>query len=117
MTSNVIQWKDFYKGQSLVQFKGKKKNWQVTQTLWWKGIAIHRHSKEYQLLLNRVYNAMYQQSASFYKALHCSGRAVLKHSMGKNSMSDTVLTTQEFCSRLMYLRDIGLLTEDIEQIK
>ena len=29
--------------------------------------------------------------------------------MGKNKKSETVLTTQEFCSRLTYLRDKGKL--------
>ena len=78
------------------KFKGKRKSWYVTQTLWWKGQPINRHSKEYQLLLNRAYNAMYQQSESFYKALHCSCKAVLKHTMGKTECLKLYLHNQNF---------------------
>ena len=31
--------------------------------------------------------------------------------MGKNKINETVLTTSEFCRRLTYLRDKGLLPE------
>ena len=31
--------------------------------------------------------------------------------MGKNKINETVLTTSEFCKRLTYLRDKGLLPE------
>lgn len=93
------------------KFKGKKKKWFLTQTLYWKGVEIKRNSDEYQLLLNRAFNAMYEQSDSFKKALHASGKGVLKHSMGKTSQSETVLTISEFCGRLMRLRDYGLLEE------
>ncbi len=90
------------------KFKGKKKKWWRDQTLYWQGQPIARKSKEYQVLLNRAYNAMYEQSESFRKALH-STNGNLTHSMGKNDKSRTVLTTSEFCGRLMKLRDIGLL--------
>ena len=30
--------------------KGKKQNWQQTQTLWWQGKAIDRHSADYHLI-------------------------------------------------------------------
>lgn len=98
------------------KFKGKKKKWYLSQTLYWRGVEIKRDSKEYQLLLNRAYNAMYTQSESFRNALKASGKGVLKHSMGKSSQSHTVLTISEFCGRLMHLRDVGLLSEDIEKL-
>jgi hypothetical protein len=100
----------------MAKFKGKPKKWFLTQKLYWRGVEMDRRSKEYQLLLNRAYNAMYQQSESFRNALHASGTGVLKHTMGKSSESDTVLTTSEFCGRLMKLRDYGLLEEDINKI-
>ena len=40
--------------------KGGSKNWQHNQTLYWRGEPIKRDSEEYQNLLNRAYNAMYQ---------------------------------------------------------
>jgi hypothetical protein len=87
--------------------KGSGKNWQKTQTLYWKGVEINRKSKEYQDLLDKAYNAMYDQSESFRKALMASGNGALTHSMGKTNKSETVLTTSEFCGRLLRLRETG----------
>jgi hypothetical protein len=87
--------------------RGSKKKWFRTQTLYWRGVEYKRDSDEYQDLLDRAYNACYEQSASFRKALAQTIGAKLTHSMGKNKKSETVLTTQEFCSRLTILRDYG----------
>ena len=38
--------------------KGRNKNWQEKQTLYWRGVSIKRDSDEYQNLLNRAYNAL-----------------------------------------------------------
>lgn len=88
--------------------KGRNKNWQEKQTLYWRGNPIKRDSEEYQNLLNRAYNAMYENT-KFRAALEASKGATLTHSIGKNKKNETVLTTQEFCSRLTYLRDKGKL--------
>jgi predicted NAD-dependent protein-ADP-ribosyltransferase YbiA (DUF1768 family) len=92
---------------SLVGFKakaaGSKKNWYVSQTLWWKGVSIKRDSDEYQELLDRAYDAL-SENTKFQKALLATGNAVLKHSIGKSDKNKTVLTKQEFCSRLTKIR-------------
>ena len=93
------------------KFKGKNKNWQQKQELYWNGNTYKRDSAEYQNLLNRAYNALYQNDG-FRKALDASKGCSLTHSMGKNKISETVLTTSEFCSRLTYLRDEGPLKEN-----
>lgn len=87
------------------KFKGKKKNkyWQKTQTLYWRGVEIKRDSEEYQLLLDRAFNAL-AQNTRFRSALIATGTATLTHSMGKNKISETVLTTREFCNRLTKIR-------------
>lgn len=85
------------------KFKGSKKNWQRNQTLYWKGQPIPRQSDEYEALLDKAFTAL-AQNKKFQKALLASGNANLTHSMGKKDPSKTVLTTNEFCSRLMYLR-------------
>jgi predicted NAD-dependent protein-ADP-ribosyltransferase YbiA (DUF1768 family) len=90
--------------------KGKKKSWWIKQTLYWRGVSIKRDSDEYQNLLNRAYNALYKNS-KFRAALEATKGATLTHSIGKNKKNETVLTTQEFCSRLTYLRDKGKLPE------
>lgn len=90
--------------------KGRNKNWKQSQTLYWKGEAIKRDSKEYQDLLDRAYAELYKNT-KFKAALEASGNSVLTHSMGKSKESETVLTTREFCSRLAKLRNNGTLTE------
>jgi len=87
------------------KFKGGKKKWFRTQTLHWRGEDIPRNSERYQELLDQAYSAMFEQSESFKKALLASGNATLTHSMGKNKITDTVLTVSEFCGRLRKLRN------------
>ena len=90
--------------------KGRNKNWKQKQELYWNGRTYKRDSDEYQNLLNRAYNKLYSNDG-FYKALKATNGATLEHSIGKNKISETVLTRQEFCSRLTYLRDRGKLPE------
>lgn len=90
------------------KFKGKKKKWYQKQELYWNGKVYKRDSIEYQNLLNRAYNSLYE-NMSFRTALLSTGKAKLEHSIGKNKESETVLTRTEFCSRLTYLRDKGKL--------
>lgn len=91
--------------------KGHGKKWFRTQTLYWKGKEIKRDSEEYQILLNRAYNALYQNEG-FRNALLATKDATLTHSIGKNKITDTVLTTREFCSRLTSLRSGIKLAEE-----
>ncbi len=93
---------------TLVGFKAKKfgakKNWQTAQTLWWQGEAIKRDSKEYQALLDEAYEALYTTNEKAKKTLLATGDANLTHSIGRTKSNETVLTKQEFCSRLMKIR-------------
>ena len=85
------------------KFKGKKKNWKRTQSLWWRGCEYPRNSLLYQMLLDRAFTAL-SRNKKFQKALLATGDAVLTHSIGKRKEADTILTRQEFCSRLTMLR-------------
>jgi len=97
---------------SLVGFgakkKGRNKNWQQTQTLYWKGKPIKRSSQEYQDLLDKAYTEMFKNT-KFKAALLASGKSTLTHSIGRTKENETVLTVREFCSRLTKLRDFGTL--------
>ena len=84
-------------------------NWQRTQILWWKGILIKRNSKEYQILLDRAYEALFKNE-KFKNALKASENAILTHNIGRTKESETILTRSEFCSRLMKLREYGKLS-------
>ncbi len=83
--------------------KGKNKKWWKTQTLYWMGKEIDRHSKEYQDLIDKAYDCI-SKNDGFKRALLATGNATLTHSMGKRDESKTILTEREFCSRLMRLR-------------
>jgi len=83
--------------------RGARKNY--GNTLWFKGIPFDRHSQEYQELLDEAYITMFATNHSAQTALRASGKAVLKHSLGRKKESETVLTRKEFCSRLTKIRD------------
>jgi len=85
--------------------KGKDKNWRTKQILYWRGIEIKRDSQRYQDLLDRAYKEMAIQSEGFRKALLASGDGLLTHSIGRRKKNETILTTTEFCSRLIKLRE------------
>lgn len=93
---------------TLIGFKAKQaganKNWKRRQVLYWRGKEIKRQSKEYQDLLDRAYDELYKNDG-FKAALNAAGNAVFTHSVGKIKQNETVLTVQEFCSRLNKLRD------------
>ena len=86
------------------KFRGKKKKWWKTQTLYWNGVEYARDSEEYQELLDRAFDAL-AQNTGFQKALLATNNSTLTHSIGKSKEQETVLTKQEFCSRLMRIRN------------
>lgn len=93
---------------------GAKKNWYEKQTLYWRGEAIKRDSDEYQDLLDRAYAALFTQNEKAKKALLATKNANLTHSIGRRKINETVLTQQEFCSRLMEIRQILQTKDTIE---
>ena len=84
--------------------RGAKKNWKRKGVLYWQGEEFNRYSDEYQELLNKAYGAL-AKNAGFQKAILATNKAVLRHSMGKRRMKDTILTESEFCSRLTDIRE------------
>jgi len=86
--------------------RGSKRNkaWSSKQVLWWKGKEYKRHSKEYQMLLDSAFHAL-ATNQKFLSDLMSTGKSRLTHFIGKNRKSDTVLTQQEFCSRLTKIRE------------
>ena len=80
-------------------------SWQTDQIVWWKGQAIDRQSEEYQRLIRRAYQAMFEQSERFRAALMQTRGITLVHTSGEPSSYKTILTPSEFCGILMDLRD------------
>ena len=80
-------------------------SWQTDQIVWWREQAIDRQSEEYQKLLRRAYQAMFEQSERFRAALMQTRGITLTHNSGETDPYKTILTSQEFCSILTEMRD------------
>ena len=80
-------------------------SWQTDQIVWWKGQAIDRQSEEYQRLIRRAYQSMFEQSERFRAALMQTRGITLVHTSGEPSSYKTILTPSEFCGILTDLRD------------
>lgn len=87
--------------------RGQQRNeiWQSSQTLWWMGEEYPRESDKYQKLLDRLYDVL-AHDPNFQNDLLSTGDEILTHSIGEKDPQKTVLTEEEFCSRLMRLRKI-----------
>lgn len=83
---------------------GAKKDWKKDQILYWLGNSIKRDSNEYQNLLDRAYLEL-SKNEKFRKALISTGDSALTHSIGKRKKNETVLTVNEFCGRLVKIRE------------
>lgn len=92
---------------AVAQSVGRKHDWQVTGALWWRGTLHDRLSDDYQRLLDRAFQALYDQSRPFRDALAGTGSTPLAHSFGKDDPCETILTPEEFISRLERLRRTG----------
>ena len=80
-------------------------SWQTDQIVWWKGQAIDRQSEEYQRLIRRAYQSMFEQSERFRAALMQTRGITLVHTSGELSSYKTILTPSELCGILTDLRD------------
>lgn len=85
------------------KFKGKKKKWWITQTLYWKGEKINRHSQNYQNLIKKAFEQL-AKNEEFKQVLLDTHNKDIRHSEGKNDPSKTILTEKEFCFHLMQTR-------------
>lgn len=106
-----LKQKDINKQRQICSMKGgnaRKKgvtSWQTDQIVWWKEQPIDRQSDEYQELLRRAYQAMFDQSERFRAALMSTRGITLIHSSGETSPYKTIITEDEFCAILTEMRD------------
>ena len=80
-------------------------SWQTDQIVWWKGQAYDRQGDDYQKLIRRAYQAMFDQSERFRAALMQTRGITLIHSSGEENPYKTILTEDEFCLILTEIRD------------
>lgn len=106
-----LKQKDRDKQRQICSMKGKNAKkmtstaWQTDQTLWWRGVAIDRQSHIFRKLVRRAYMAMFEQNERFRTALMSTRGMELFHSRGEKNSYKTILTEEEFCSVLTWLRD------------
>lgn len=106
-----LKHQDIDKQRQLCQMKGgnaRKRSvtsWQTDQIIWWRGIAIDRQSQDYQRLLHRAYQAMFDQNERFRAALMATRGITLTHTTGETDPFKTILTASELCSILTEIRD------------
>ena len=82
--------------------------------LYWNGKTYNRNSKEYQDLLNRVYEAKFLQDKEFRNVLKLSKGYKLTHDIGKSNPHETILTDKEFVDNLDLLRNREINISPIE---
>lgn len=80
-------------------------DWQVTQIIYWQGQPIMRQSPEFQTLLRRAYQCLFEQNETFRTALLSTKGKRLYHTKGLSDPRKTILTGQEFCTMLYTNRD------------
>ena len=99
--------------------RGKERNnhWKQKQGLWWKGEFFPRKSEEYQRLLDRAYLELAKANEKYRQAILDTGDLILTHHIGRSSESETVLTQNEFCSRLMKLRKLLKIGTDLNTVR
>ena len=79
-------------------------DWRITQTVYWKGKEINRHSTEYMNLLRKAYQALYEQSPIYRYAIEKSKKYNIIHSIGCTDNTQTLLTPDEYMKLLDELR-------------
>lgn len=119
-----LKYQNIDKQRQICSMKGKNaKNmtsthWQTDQIVWWKGIAINRQSQDFQNLIRRAYQAMFEQNERFRIALMSTRGMKLYHSQGEQNSFKTILTESEFCSTLTEIREsYDVLHNDTQQRK
>ena len=106
-----LKQKDKDKQRQICSMKGKNakkmtsSGWQTDQIVWCKGQAYDRQSEEYQKLIRRAYQSMFDQNERFRTALMSTRGQTLFHSRGESNPFKTILTEDELCTILTELRD------------
>jgi len=106
-----LKHQDPNKQRQVCQLKGgnaRKRSvtsWQTDQIVWWRGQAIDRQGDDYQRLLYRAYQALFDQNERFKAALMATRGITLTHTTGETDPYKTILTASELCQILTEIRD------------
>ena len=107
----ALKYKDDETQKEICALSGKEakersiSDWQETQTVYWQGQTIKRQSQDFQTLIRRAYQCLFEQNDTFRNALLSTKGKRLYHTRGVSNPQKTILTEQEFCRILTELRD------------
>lgn len=87
----------YYEGQ-----REEASRWKETGILYWNGISYDRGGEEYQNLLNRLFQAIFEQDAQFRLDVAFLKNANIRSKVGGSNPNNTVLTKTEYLSRLLH---------------
>ncbi len=90
-------------GKAAKEAGRRKFLWKLTHNVYWRGEKIKRTSPEFSELIDRAYASL-AKNKDFADALLASGDEELAHSIGGKDPLKTILTEDEFISRLVKLR-------------
>lgn len=85
---------------------GAEIDWKKKQVLYWNNTEYQRESVEYDELLKRLYEAAYECDSSSKNDIEDSKKYILDHSIGVEDKTETVLTKDEFISKLTMLQKL-----------
>jgi hypothetical protein len=86
---------------------GQKISWWEKQEVYWLTEPIDRHSTQYDILITKSYDCLYNQNEEFRKAIKESLPYKIDHSKGKTSKDKTLLTKKEYIEQLERLRKMA----------
>lgn len=78
--------------------------WKFNEMVNWRGRGYDLFSDELQQLIDRAYEAMYEQSEEFRSALVASGKEPLVYRIGEHQMNRAIITEYHLVRRLEKLR-------------
>lgn len=79
-------------------------DWRSRQSLSWKNQTMMRDSEQYQVFLDELFSAAFENPL-YAKAIKSTGDKVLLHSVGNENPQETVLTRNEYESRINSLKE------------
>ena len=81
-------------------------DWRVKQELYFNGKSYDRHSQEYQDLITRAYDCLFESNDIFREiVLPRFKDCTLIHSIGETNSNETILTASEYLYQLRRLMD------------
>lgn len=84
--------------------KQATKDWKLDNKLYWNGQTIDRRSDEYQEIITKLFDTVFDQDPTYREAIKQAQPFILIHSIGKLYFYQTTLTQKEFVNQLNRLK-------------